>query len=383
MEEAHIYVYGVIDYWQDNNAGEWGYVNLKDVKNQYEAQKDAKTITVHIHSEGGVVTEGFAIHDYLRSLGKPVNVVIEGMCASIATVIALSGDTVKMAENATFFIHNPWGMIGGDAEQIKKYADELVKMEDDIADFYAKKTNLKKEELLGYMKDETYFTAAQALEFGFITEILQTMRAVALFKPESKSKPKKSNKMSKKNKSKFEKLMKNIQKGFAEIMGEESKPKDIVLQDVNGVELDFSEVEDGESPQVGDTATVDGSPAEGEYTMPEGEVYNFEAGELMTIEDSEEETEEDVEALKQELEDVEAQNKKLKKEKSELESEVKANAKSLKKLKKQFAELQELSGGIDFEASGSGNGNKGHKPKEAGDGKTRQLWKDGDYKRAN
>lgn len=375
MEEAHIYVYGVIDYWQDNNAGEWGYVNLKDVKNQYEAQKDAKTITVHIHSEGGVVTEGYAIHDYLRSLGKPVNVIIEGMCASIATVIALAGDTVKMAENATFFIHNPWGMIGGDAEQIKKYADELVKMEDDIAEFYAKKTNLTKDQLLGYMKEETYFTAAQALEFGFITEILQTMRAVALFRPEKqKSKSKKSNKMAKTKKSAFEKLMSRIKKE----LNVESAPKAIVVQDVNGVELDFAEVADGESPAVGDTATVDGAPAEGEYTMPEGEVYNFEAGELKTIEG---EGDEDVEALKQDLADAQAENSTLKTELDSVKAENKKNAKTLKKLNKRFEKLEEISGGIDFGDEGAPK-NKGHK-KTNGGGKTRSLWKDGEYKKVN
>lgn len=374
MEEAHIYVYGVIDYWQDNNAGEWGYVNLKDVKNQYEAQKEAKKIVVHIHSEGGVVTEGFAIHDYLRSLGKPVEVIIEGMCASIATVIALAGDTRKMAENATFFIHNPWGMIGGDAEQVKKYADELEKMESDIADFYAKKTNLSKDDLLGYMKEESFFTAEQALNFGFITEVLQTMRAVALFrkKPEQKKKSKKNKTMAKNaKKSKFEKLMAKM----AKHLNIDEKPKALVLQDVNGTELNFPEVADGETPAIGDTATVDGSPAEGEYTMPEGETYVFgDGGALDTISEAEEEEDsEQVAQLESEVEEKEAEIKALKKK-------LKNQDKKIDKLQGSFNELKKLAGDIDFEDEGNPNDKKKN---STGVGKTRALWKDGEYKRAN
>jgi len=202
MEIAHVYIYGVIDYWQDNYASEWGYVNLKDVKNQIDAQKDAKEIVVHIHSPGGSVTEGLAIHDFLRSQGKPVTTKIEGSCYSIATVIALAGDTRKMTSNAEFMIHNPWGAASGDKDDIKKYLDQLEEAENQIADFYASKTNITKEDALTLMKEETFMDVETAIKHGFVTEEDVTMKAVALFIPknEKKTSSKKSNKPnSKKN----------------------------------------------------------------------------------------------------------------------------------------------------------------------------------------
>ena len=178
----HIYAYGYI-YPDSSGKGQSGFVNLKDIKNQCDAQKDAEEIICHIHSEGGEVLEGFAIHDYLRSLGKPIKTVIEGKCCSIASVIALAGDTRVMTSNATFFIHNPWGVVCGDKDQLQKKTDELEKMENKVADFYASKTKITQEEALSLMKKKTAFTSEEALEKGFITEIEPVMKAVALFTP--------------------------------------------------------------------------------------------------------------------------------------------------------------------------------------------------------
>ena len=117
--------------------------------------------------------------------------------------------------------------------------------------------------------------------------------------------------------------------------------------------------------------------------MPEGEVYNFEAGELKSI-GGNEEGDEDVEALKQDLADAQAENSTLKTELDSVKAENKKNAKLLKKLNKRFEKLEELSGGIDLgdEGDKGKNGNRGHKKTNNG-GKTRALWKDGEYKRAN
>lgn len=368
MEEAHVYIYGIIDYWQDEAAGQFGLVNLKEVKRQVEAQKDAKSITVHIHSPGGVVTEGFAIHDFIRSQGKPVTTVIEGECASIATVIALAGDTRKMTSNSDFMIHMPWGMAAGESEDIQKYADLLRRDEDKIADFYAKKTKLGKDQILDMMKKETFMSAEEALDHGFITEIATVMKAVALLKPNSKS-----NKMAKEGLTKEEAqgMFAKLEEKFKNLLGA-NKPKAKLVQDANGTEIDFTDLAEDDTPSVGDKATVDGSPAEGEYVMPSGETFVFAAGELTEIKDDEkEETEdssEEVENLKEEVQNLKDQLKTANADKKKAEDSLKKNEEKIKDLEKDFKAFKK-----DIGSSFN------HEPKKKNykeGGNSRQVWKD-------
>jgi ATP-dependent Clp endopeptidase proteolytic subunit ClpP len=169
--ESHVFIYDIID-----SSGSWG-VNLKAVMAQVD--KEADSIIVHINSDGGDVVEGFAIHDYLRSLGKPITTKIEGRCYSIATVIALAGDKRVMMPNAEFMVHNPWGMIEGDAEQIEQYANWVRDAETRLINFYAKKINTPTDEIAGMMKATTFMSAEKAKEYGFITEIENNYKAVA------------------------------------------------------------------------------------------------------------------------------------------------------------------------------------------------------------
>ena len=108
MSVANIYIYGEIGYgFQDSIASEYGYVTVKDVVKQLGSVGEAEEIIVHIHSNGGGVDEGFAIHDILRATGKKITTINEGMCASIATIILLAGDTRIATENSTTLIHFP------------------------------------------------------------------------------------------------------------------------------------------------------------------------------------------------------------------------------------------------------------------------------------
>lgn len=307
-KEAHIYIYGVIDSWQDKGSAEYGFVNLTNVRDQYENQKDAEEVIVHIHSEGGVVTEGFAIHDYLRSIKKPITTIIDGTCASIATVILLAGDTRIGTENSKPFIHNPWGMAGGDKEEMRKYADELEVIEEDIAEFYAQKTKLSKDEALELMRNETSFSAEQALTNGFLTKINSVMRAVALIRTKNNKEMAKENLTKEEAKGMFDDIfakITNVLKGKEKIVNK-------TVTDATGAEILFASVEDDAQEAVGDTATIDGAAAEGEILMPDGQTYVFEAGTLTEIKEAEEDAEEDVEALKQKITDLETENEALK-----------------------------------------------------------------------
>lgn len=365
METAHIYIYGDIGYWQAKDSADWGEVTLTDVKNQVEAQAEAESITVHIHSPGGYVSEGFAIHDYLKSQAKPVTTIIEGMCYSIATVIALAGDTRQMTSNSEFMIHNPWGYAGGDSKEIQKYADDLKKLEQKAADFYAAKTNITSEKALELMSAETFMTPEEALENGFITEIASVMKAVAKFNPNSK-------KMAKKAKS--EKKAKNILAKIRELAGVDAPQNKMVL-DANGAEIDFAELEDDDTPAVGDTATVDGAAAEGEYLMPSGETYVFTAGELTEIkpeeDDSDDDTSEEMQALQDENAQLKKEVKALKKSEKALSKE---NSKIKSSLKDVEADILDLKKSMKSEFNHDAGA--GNEPKKKKNSKSaRSVWK--------
>ena len=364
MEEAHIYIYGDVGYWQSKDAQDWGEVTLTSVRDQYESQKNAESITLHIHSPGGYVTEGFAIHDYIRSLGKPVTAIIEGMCYSIATVIALAGDKRVMTSNSDFMIHNPWGMTGGDSNEVQKYADDLKKLEQKVADFYAAKTNITSERALELMKAETFMSPEDALKEGFITEIATVMKAVAYYKPKKKEQMSKEVLTKKEAETMLGKLGDRI-KAFLD-----PKPKNKLVQDATGVELDFTALTDEQTPVVGDVATVEGVAAEGEYLLPSGETYVFAAGALTEIkpaeggDDSEEiaDLKAQIESLTQNLATEKTDVKALKKENKNFKNVLGDLQKEIKSVKKSI--------GSDFKHEPK---KKNLKPKEEG---TRKLFKD-------
>ena len=131
---------------------------------------DVETINLRIASGGGSIVEGNTIFNALKRHSAKVVTHIDSLAASMASVIAMAGDEVRMAENALLMIHNPWTMSMGGAEQLRKDADLLDKMEENIRTSYAR-SNLSAEELDAAMEEETYYTASEALEAGFIDAI--------------------------------------------------------------------------------------------------------------------------------------------------------------------------------------------------------------------
>ena len=159
--EAEISIYDQI--------GGWG-VTANDFIDQLKELGDVETINLRIASGGGSIVEGNTIFNALKRHGAKVVTHIDSLAASMASVIAMAGDEIRMAENALLMIHNPWTMSMGGAEQLRKDADLLDKMEANIRTSYAR-SNLSNEELDAAMDAETYYTASEALELGFIDEI--------------------------------------------------------------------------------------------------------------------------------------------------------------------------------------------------------------------
>ena len=127
-------------------------------------------ILLRIHSPGGEVFDGNAIATALSRRGN-VEVQIEGIAASMATLISLSGKPVKMAENGFYMIHNPWGAAMGDAEELRKQAELLDRIRGNMVNAYSAKTGQSPEQIGEWMDAETWFTAEQALQAGFVDEV--------------------------------------------------------------------------------------------------------------------------------------------------------------------------------------------------------------------
>ncbi|WP_066017653.1 head maturation protease, ClpP-related [Endozoicomonas atrinae] len=171
-QTPELFIYDDIDDW-------WG-VSAQSVVDQIR-DMDAAEINVRINCRGGMVFEGIAIYNALRLHKANVHISIEGLAASIASVIAMAGDTVTIAENAMMMIHNPYGWATGDAEAMRKTADVMDKIADSIAVSYTARTGKSIEELKALMEAETWFTAQEALDMGLVDQIDEPVKAAACF----------------------------------------------------------------------------------------------------------------------------------------------------------------------------------------------------------
>jgi len=133
-------------------------------------------VTILLDSEGGSVTDGLSIYNAIMQYSGNITVHIDAICASIATVIACAADRVVMNSNAKFMIHRAWTVAMGNSVEFRSMADILELMDADIASAYADKTDLPEDELLGMMEAETWMSAEQAYDLGFIDEINQISR---------------------------------------------------------------------------------------------------------------------------------------------------------------------------------------------------------------
>lgn len=140
---------------------------------------DSDNITVRIHSAGGLISEGLAIYNRLKESKAFITIHIDGIAASMASVVAMAGDKVVMPDNALMMIHKPWNLAVGDAEEMRKTADSLDVFEESILKIYTANTNLSKDELQDMLSDETWLSAEQAIEYGFADELSEPVKAAA------------------------------------------------------------------------------------------------------------------------------------------------------------------------------------------------------------
>ena len=162
-DSATIYLYDMI-------SADWGVSALSVIEAIAQAG-EAKILNVHINSPGGDVFEGRAIMAALSAFKGKTVARIDSLCASAATSIALACDEVVMADGAFFMIHNASGMAWGDKQTLRDTADVLEKVEGAIVRDYVQKTGKEESEIHALMDAETWFTANEAMEHGFVDAI--------------------------------------------------------------------------------------------------------------------------------------------------------------------------------------------------------------------
>lgn len=140
-------------------------------------------ITVRINSGGGIAMDGLAIYNALKMYqGGKVTIVVDGIAASAASLIAMAGETVKMAAGSLMMIHDPASIAIGNADEMQATADVLDMMAGQFAAIYAAKAGITADAARQIMKAETWYTADEAVAAGFADELVQTdSKAVALF----------------------------------------------------------------------------------------------------------------------------------------------------------------------------------------------------------
>ena len=302
-----IKIYGEIVPFQDAWIIEGGgYCNLSHVQNQL-AKCNGEDVTVRINSCGGDVDEGFAIYSELRRYAKENNAKIttlaEGRCASIATVFFLAGDRRIVTEYTEPFVHNAWTYVMGDAKQITRIAADLERCNDKIAKHYEQHTNLTYEEARELMDNETSITAEECLALRFATEIEEVFRPVALQRIIKNKYNQKKEEMANKKKSGLKAMLRKA-------LGFQNK----ILKTADELEVEFPDLEENDTPAVGDKGVVDGDANyTGEVVMANGEIYVFESGILSEIKEAGGEQnqegdepidEQDVEEIKEDLEEI-------------------------------------------------------------------------------
>jgi ATP-dependent Clp endopeptidase proteolytic subunit ClpP len=160
-ERAEVLIYDEIGLWGVTAAEFVDQINSLNVK----------AIDLRLNTPGGSVFDGNAIYNAIKRHPADVTVHIDGLAASMGSVIALAGDHVKMAANALYMIHNPWTIALGDAKEMRATADVLDKLRDGLIGTYEAKTGMAREEIIAAMDAETWYSADEAKAGGFVDEI--------------------------------------------------------------------------------------------------------------------------------------------------------------------------------------------------------------------
>jgi ATP-dependent Clp protease protease subunit len=164
--KAEIIIYAGIgqDYWGDGSM-----ISAKNFSDQLkELAPTVNDLTVRINSPGGDVFDGIAIYNRLKQFKGDVTVYIDGLAASIASIIALAGDKIFIGEGALYMVHLPWTFAFGNRMDLDNTVNRLMDVEEQMISIYSKKSGLDRAEVKALLEAETWMGADEAIEKGFV-----------------------------------------------------------------------------------------------------------------------------------------------------------------------------------------------------------------------
>lgn len=291
-----------------------------DVLMHLNAAKKYNVIKLLIDSPGGYIDEGEKIRQALVDSGKVFFSTNIGDVASYAvSLFLIAPNRTYDSTKGTFLIHMPFvpheDGVSGTAQEIEAIAKDLKKLQDNLVKQYTQITGTERVVIEGFMNENKPLTPEQVQSLGFARLENQKFKAVAYFKNENNM----TNEEVTKKLGVIESLVNKVMNFI--------KPKALMIQDATGTELDFGDaVQTPEQIVVGVKATVNGTPADGDYTMPDGSVLTFEAGILTVITPAAPGPNEELEALK-------AENKALK-------AQIEASTKAQNEIKTEFTNFK-------------------------------------------
>lgn len=171
--KGELLLYGVIGDW-------WDGLDAQTIVNQLNSLS-GNEIIVRIQSPGGSVAEGLAMYNNLVQSPKKVKVYVDGIAASMGSVIALAGDEIHIPSNALMMLHKPSAEVGGNSNDLRDYADNLDKFEASIVQIYSDKTGKSFEEIQALLADgkDHYFRGQEAVDYGLATHLIESIRIAA------------------------------------------------------------------------------------------------------------------------------------------------------------------------------------------------------------
>jgi len=174
---------GEIYIFDEIGSGFFGGVGLKDVAAALKDLRGVNEITLRINSPGGDMFEGIAIYNMLKKEPVKITSSIEGLAASAASIIALGADTVTMADSAFYMIHNAHTVAAGDTQYLAEVAEQLANFDEQLGRIYQGKIGGEIDDIREAMNVETWYTAAEAKEAGFIDDITEQLPVAAYCDP--------------------------------------------------------------------------------------------------------------------------------------------------------------------------------------------------------
>lgn len=318
-------------------------VTLQSVKAQ--TSPSYTSYIVHLASEGGDVYEGIKIYHAIKALPN-VTVVVEGLAASIATLIMQAGKRIIALKPSDIMIHNPWGQIQGEADDFIAAAEQLNRIKSTLISIYKPRLKKSETEIAAMMDNETWMSAEEAMAAGLVDEVQERLKAVAKLD----FKKFKNDSMENKLVEKFNALLKSLDAGIKAAFNPKAMAE-VTLEDGTVAMIDTEDPSDIQGKGI----TVNGEPVpDGQHKLADGRTITVAGGVITAVGSAEAKKPDDMEALKKENEELKSKLAAMESAKAEADKTVQSQNRKInemsttfKNLKKEVEDLRNATAGVE------------------------------------